>query len=143
MFHMVMFSCVEMAFTSVERVIFNRKKVSFSRCSLQQKSFVQQSMLEHSRTKLYRMRFRGNSIKSIRRNTGLATAQTFQKERQFVQESGFQTISDGEPFVNQPHTVTTYHLVPGKLVYQMSFDQNFGKPEQTQIRHEQNGCKKL
>jgi len=38
-------------------------------------------MLEHSRTKLFRMRFRGNSMKSISRNTGLATAQTFQKER--------------------------------------------------------------
>ena len=42
------------------------------------------------------------------------------------------------------HLCTTYNLAPGKRnLYQISFDQTFGKPKFAQIRHEQNGCEKL
>ena len=42
--------------------------------------------------------------------------------------SGSQTFSDRVPFVGPARTVTTYHL------------EKFGKPELTQMQHEQNGC---
>jgi len=38
--------------------------------------------------------------------------------------------------------VTAYHLVPGKRIYQISYDQKYGKAVLTQLRHEQNDCGK-
>jgi len=40
-------------------------------------------------------------------------------------------------------TVSTYHLVPANSIFQILFDQKFGKPELTQFRHEYNSCEKL
>jgi len=38
-----------------------------------------------------------------------------------------------------------HYLVPGKVsgMWQIQFDQKFGKPEFTQMQHEENGCEKV
>jgi len=46
-----------------------------------------------------------------------------------------------------PYIFTAYHhentLLQENSFYPISFDQKFGKPDLTQMRHEQNGCEKL
>jgi len=56
--------------------------------------------------------------------------------------SGSQTFSHHVPFVGpilSPRTT----LLQENSICQISFDQKFGKPELTQMRHEDNGCEKL
>jgi len=46
-----------------------------------------------------------------------------------------------------PYIFTAYHLentlFQENSFYPISFDQKFGKPDLTQMQHEQNGCEKL
>ena len=56
--------------------------------------------------------------------------------------SGFQTFPHRVPFVGAVLSPRT-QLFRENPIYQILFDQRFGKLELTQMRHEQNGCEKL
>jgi len=56
--------------------------------------------------------------------------------------SGSQTFSHRVPFVGPVLSPRTTFLQENSI-YQISFDQKFGKPKPTQMRHEDNGCEKL
>ena len=64
----------------------------------------------------------------------------------FVYSSASQTFSDRVPFVG-PVFFTVYHLentlFQETSFYPIHFDQKFGKPDLTQMPHEQKGCEKL
>ena len=56
--------------------------------------------------------------------------------------SGYQTFSDRVPFVG-PVLSARNTLFQENSIFQILFDQKFGKPELTQFRHEQNVCENL
>jgi len=69
----------------------------------------------------------------------------FSKDREVLSTiyiSGSQTFSHHIPFVVLVLSPRTTFLQENSI-YQISFDQKFGKPELAQMRHEDNGCEKL
>jgi len=56
--------------------------------------------------------------------------------------SGTLTFSDRVPFVGSVLSACTT-LFQENSIYHISLDRKFGKPELTQMRHEQNYCEKL
>ena len=59
-----------------------------------------------------------------------------------LESSSSQTFSHRVPFVVLLLSPRTTFLQKNSI-YQISFDQKFGEPELTQMRHEENGCEKL
>jgi len=79
-------------------------------------------------------------IKQIRTQTDIIN-QTKSINLRILYASGSQTFSHHEPFVGpilSPRTT----LLQENSIYQISFDQKFGKPELTQMRREDNGSEK-